>query len=181
MAKVIRQVRCVDTGEAIGDYRWLLESDLVDAEGSTLVVVQMNPSTASITKSDSTVGKVEHWARSNDFGRVLFTNLFAIRTPYQHQIVELSDNTYERAVGPENDRWLLEAARQGTVVAAWGKPDSSLIHWVDRRANEVVDLIGSKRLMIVGSLSGGRWPRHGRGWNFQPRLGPWSSAAQGND
>jgi hypothetical protein len=48
-----------DTGSKPGDYRWLLESDLLEATGPALVVVQMNPSTASETRSDSTVGKVE--------------------------------------------------------------------------------------------------------------------------
>ena len=62
-----RRVRCFDTGSEPGDYRWLLESDLLDATGPALVVVQMNPSTASETRSDSTVGKVEAWARANNF------------------------------------------------------------------------------------------------------------------
>lgn len=172
-----RLVRCSGTGSQAGDYRWLLEAKLVGADGPPLVVVQMNPSTASDTRSDSTVGKVESWARANDFGSVLFTNLFAIRTPYQPELIAWAGGSYERAVGPENDRWLLEAAAQGPVVAAWGKPDRSLLPWVRRRVPDVVELIGPNRLRLVGSLSGGRWPRHGRGWNFKPGLGPWDPSA----
>lgn len=179
MAKPQRRVRCCDTGNQPGDYRWLLEVELVGAVGPPLVVVQMNPSTATDTRSDPTVGKVENWARRNGFASVLFTNLFAIRTPTQDDVIALAGHDYEQAVGSENRRWLLEAAARGPVVAAWGEPQTPLLlPWVRRRVPEVVALIGPDRLRLVGPLSGGRWPRHGRGWNFDPKLGPWDPSAE---
>jgi len=52
--------------------------------------------------------KSKPWARANDFGSVLFTNLFAIRTPYQSEMIRLADGHYEQAVGPQNDNGFSE-------------------------------------------------------------------------
>lgn len=100
-------MRCEQTGTDPGDYRWLLEVRLVDCDGPPLVVVQLNPSTANDDRSDATVGKVEAWARRQEcYSSVIFTNLFAMRTAKQDNLVELAGGEYERAVGSENDGWL---------------------------------------------------------------------------
>lgn len=170
-------VRCEQTGSAPGDYRWLLEVDLIGSEGPGLVVIQLNPSTANDTASDPTVGKVEAWARRNGFGSVSFTNLFAMRTPDPRSLVSLAGADFAAAVGAANDRWLAHATESaGCVVAAWGAPVPSLRQWVAERAMVVVELVGREHLFTVGSLTSAGWPRHGRMWNGSPVLTRWGSA-----
>ena len=179
--KTRKVVRCERSGDRAGDYRWLLEVALLGSEsGGRLVVIQMNPSMASDSRSDPTVGKVESWARRHGFSSVVFLNLFAMRTPIQAELLGLAANDYSTAVGGENDAWITAATQNdGTVVAAWGKPDPALERWTLRRQTEVTALLGAGRVHRVGTLTQGRWPRHGRGWNGDVELRYWSLASTG--
>ena len=173
-----RVVRCHETGEGVGDYRWLLEIDLLDAEGPSLVVVGLNPSTASSRRSDPTLGKAEAWARRHGFGGVVLVNLFAFRTPDQALVPRLVAEDYERAVGEHTDQAIMEAAHLGPVVAAWGRPASALLQRAARRrAIAVVEAVGAGRMHLVGDLVDGSWPRHPRSWNHNPPLREWDAAA----
>lgn len=100
------------------DYRYSLLARTDAAGSASLVVVQCNPSRASGTRSDPTVGKVSNWAEENGFSSVTFLNLFARRSPSVHEISHLS---YVELVGPRNDEVLARhAAGNSTLVLAWG-------------------------------------------------------------
>ncbi|MGP1681246.1 MAG: DUF1643 domain-containing protein [Giesbergeria sp.] len=145
------------------DYRYSLRAQTAALGGASLVVIQCNPSRASGTRSDPTVGKVSNWAEENGFSSVTFLNLFARRSPRVHEISHLS---YSELVGPRNNEVLAShAGGDSTVVLAWGStlpvPDD-LYH---QRLAEIRDLLAGHPVHRVGALSGGRYPRHGRMWN----------------
>ncbi len=92
----------------------------------------------------------------------------------------LATKDYDVAVGgTENNRWLRMATSDRPAVAAWGRPDVAIQDWTVRRMHEVVGMIGTDKLSLVGALSYGRWPRHGRCWNGDPAMHPWDDAVLG--
>ena len=145
------------------DYRYSLVAR-TDASGSrSLAVVQCNPSRASGTRSDPTVGKVSNWAEENGLSSVTFLNLFARRSPQVHEISHLS---YVELVGPRSDEALTRhAASASTLVLAWGGTLPVPDELYCKRLAEVRALLAGRQVHRVGSLSGGRYPRHGRMWN----------------
>ncbi|QJD29330.1 DUF1643 domain-containing protein [Methylococcus geothermalis] len=149
------------------DYRYSLRAR-TDAAGSAfLVVVQCNPSRASGTRSDPTVGKVSNWAEENGFSSVTFLNLFARRSPSIHEISHLP---YVDLVGPRNDEVLaLHAAGASTLVLAWGSSLPVPEELYLKRLVEVRGLLMGRPAHRVGSLACGRYPRHGRMWNADNR------------
>lgn len=172
----VRSVRrCVETGPGQGDYRYLLEVDL-GVEGPHVVVVGKNPSTAGAARSDATLGKIEAWARRHGFGSVTFVNLFAVRETNPAAVMDLA---YADAVGPETDVWIEAAVGVAdVVVAAWGDPGDIAQATYDRRVAQLVGLVGEDRLSVVGPRTASGYPRHGRMWNNEPTLRPWSSPEQ---
>lgn len=167
--------RCVETGPRQGDYRYVLEVDL-GVEGPHLVVVGKNPSTAGAARSDATLGRIEAWARRHGFGSVTLVNLFAVRKTNPAAVMDLA---YADAVGPDNDVWIEEAVGVAdVVVAAWGDPGDIAHATYDRRVAQLVGFVGEDRLSVVGPLTASGYPRHGRMWNNEPTLRPWSSPEQ---
>lgn len=163
------------------DYRYSLLAK-TDAEGeASLVVVQCNPSLASGTRSDPTVGKVSSWAEENGFGSVRFLNLFARRSPKVHEISHL---LYADLVGPRNNEVLaFHATDNATWVLAWGGSLPVSQNLYHQRLLEVRGLLGDQPVHRVGALAYGRYPRHGKTWNAGYRsLEPleWSELLPGN-
>lgn len=78
--------------------------------------IGLNPSTADESASDPTIRRCLRFARDWGYGGLVMTNLFAWRAT-QPADMKASDHP----VGPENDHWLQQIARDaGIVVAAWG-------------------------------------------------------------
>ncbi|MCL6619303.1 MAG: DUF1643 domain-containing protein [Thermomonas hydrothermalis] len=149
------------------DYRYSLVARTDARGGKSLAVVQCNPSRASGTRSDPTVGKVSNWAEENGFGSVTFLNLFARRSPQVHEIRHLS---YVELVGPKNNEALARyTAGASTVVLAWGGTLPVPDELYRKRLAELRELLADRRVNRVGPLSGGRYPRHGRAWNADNR------------
>jgi hypothetical protein len=128
-------------------------------------VIQCNPSVACENKSDPTVGKVSIWAEESGFSEVVFLNLFSYISA---QTTDLVGKSYEDLVGPKNDEILARHIKNGgLVVLAWGGdvpvPDSSYL----RRLTEIKQLLDHAEITPnhVGTLSYGKYPRHGRMWN----------------
>lgn len=144
-------------------YRYSLVAR-TDARGSeSLAVVQCNPSRASGTRSDQTVGKVSIWAEENGFSSVTFLNLFARRSP---KVDEISHLSYAELVGPRNDETIARhAAHSSTLVLAWGGTMPVPNELYLNRLAELREMLAGRQIHRVGSLSGGRYPRHGRMWN----------------
>lgn len=159
------RVRCIP--EVYEAYRYLLEVDLQPA-GSRLAVILKNPSTASATRSDPTIGKVEAWARRQGFASLAYVNLFALRST---KPAPLNDYEYAHIVGPHNDRYILEAVQTAdTVVAAWGNSNGIEAARYERRIAEVLLLLDRVPLKVVGPRTRQGQPRHGLLWNYEPQL-----------
>ncbi len=145
-----------------------------EAPGPRLAVVLKNSSTASEERSDPTIGKVEAWARREGFASVVIVNLFAYRTPYAR---ELARHPYRKIVGPENDRYILAAAKGADLlVAAWGNPNGIDPELYDRRVGEVIRILRDFRIHAVGNLTRAGYPRHGLMWNGGVKAAPFKFA-----
>lgn len=145
------------------NYRYVLEVKTDAPAGKSLVVIQCNPSRASSTRSDPTVGKVSNWAEENVFCSVTFLNLFARRSP---SVDEISHLAYAELVGSKNNEALSRyAIAKSTFVLAWGGRLPVPEQLYSRRLSEVHDLLAEHPIHRVGALVYGRYPRHGRMWN----------------
>ena len=87
----------------------------------TVLVVMMNPSTASASADDPTVAKITRMAKrwhNEAYGRLLVGNTFAYRVTDQSRLLEVAD-----PIGPENNEWLMYMAGSASlVVLAYGTP-----------------------------------------------------------
>lgn len=98
-------------------YRYTLRRDWNDAIGAGVCMfLMLNPSTADVAKNDPTVGRCEQFARDWGYGSLIVANLFAYRATDPRDMKAVAD-----PVGPLNDYWISECARQADViVCAWG-------------------------------------------------------------
>lgn len=87
-----------------------------DKQRGTLNFIMLNPSHSTIDMSDQTVHNCELFAQKWGFQHLVVTNLFAYVTSNPCELKEES-----KPVGPANDRYLIQAARQAdSRIAAWG-------------------------------------------------------------
>ncbi len=78
--------------------------------------IMLNPSTADEVQDDPTIRRCIGYAKAWGYGGLCITNLFAFRTTEPNVMKAATD-----PVGPENDKWLTQCARDADiVVAAWG-------------------------------------------------------------
>lgn len=130
-----------------GGYRYTLRRQW--AVGDPLVFIGLNPSTADAERDDATVARCMLRARRLGYPGLLMLNVFALRSTDPAVLKHAGD-----PVGPENDRWLREAAAYDTLfVAAWGTlcpPE---------RAREVEAMFPPGRLWCLGRTKHGH-PRH---------------------
>lgn len=109
-----------DTGKSAvisedGLYRYRLTRGACHGSG-TVNFIMLNPSTADGVKDDPTIRRLISFARSAGWADLVVTNLFAFRSPDPKAMKAAVD-----PVGPENDRYILEAAREASAVfCAWG-------------------------------------------------------------
>ena len=76
----------------------------------------LNPSTSTAEESDPTVHNCELLACKWGFANLVVTNLFAYVTSKPDEL-----ETIRNPVGPSNNKYLIEAAREADLrVAAWG-------------------------------------------------------------
>jgi len=80
------------------------------------MVIGLNPSTADEVNDDPTVRRCINYAKDWGFAELCMTNLFAFRSTDPKRMKSEDD-----PIGPDNDRNLVQLARDaGVVVAAWG-------------------------------------------------------------
>jgi hypothetical protein len=78
--------------------------------------LMLNPSTADATQDDPTIRRCIGYAKAWGAGGLIVTNLFALRSTDPKALKRTPG-----AVGPENDRWIREAAMaSASTVCAWG-------------------------------------------------------------
>jgi hypothetical protein len=97
-----------------GDYRYTLGRKW--GEGPRVLWVMLNPSTADHRKDDPTLTRCLGFSRGWDFASLEVVNLFAYRSKDPADLTRVFD-----PLGPENDRWINDAAARATeVIVAWG-------------------------------------------------------------
>lgn len=97
-----------------GTYRYRLGRRW--AEGSTLLFVMLNPSTADADIDDPTIRRCIGFAQRGGFGALEVVNLYAYRATKPQ---DLRNAGYP--VGPDNDHHIVSAASDAaTVCVAWG-------------------------------------------------------------
>lgn len=107
-----------------GLYRYTLTRELSD-DPRTVNFVMLNPSRADHEVDDPTATRCIGYARRWGFGRLVLTNLFALRSTDPKALRSASDR-----IGPDNDRHLVEQARGASlVVCAWGNDGALGERW----------------------------------------------------
>lgn len=115
-------------GDPFDCYRYVAEYALrsfVEYEKlPTLMVVGMNPSTATHYQFDPTVAKVWRLAMRLGFVRLMMTNTFAYRATDQSRLMEVED-----PIGIDNDSWLRGCASStDMILMAYGTPNFRPLH-----------------------------------------------------
>lgn len=98
-------------------YRYTLWRNIssLDGEGYAMFI-GLNPSTADEVLDDPTIRRCMAFAQAWGYGALCMTNLFAFRATKPADMLAAAD-----PIGPENDKHLIDLARDaGVVVAAWG-------------------------------------------------------------
>ena len=108
----------------------------------TILFLMLNPSTATESTNDPTIGRCHRFAVGWNGGRhggYVICNLFSLITP-DRRLLELSG---DRLRLQENDRHISEAlGRAGRLICAWG--GSGADRFIRLRASQVVELIRSE-------------------------------------
>lgn len=109
----------------------------------------LNPSTADESSDDPTLRRCIGFARQWGLGGLHVVNLYAFRATQPADLWTAAD-----PVGPENNRYLEDAAASDEVlVAAWG------VHAKQARVAEVLSIPGFDRLTCLRTTKGGA-PSH---------------------
>lgn len=136
-----------------GTYRYELCRSWA-SDGSTLVAVMLNPSTADASQDDPTIRRLIAFAKGWGHVRLRVVNLFAYRSVDPHDLAASSD-----PVGPDNDRHIAAAAvdPEAQVLCAWGA-----LGGIRSRNRAVMRLLvnaGRQHVHRFGLTKGGH-PRH---------------------
>lgn len=126
-------------------YRYVLwrEWDMLNPEYA--MFIGLNPSTADEIEDDPTIRRCAGYAKLWGYGALCMTNLFAYRATEREVMKK-----YPSPVGAENDRWLVECAREAAiVVAAWGADGGHR-----QRDRAVIRLLGRKLLCLTRTKEG---------------------------
>jgi hypothetical protein len=102
-----------------GKYRYRIERQInkyANFNPSIINFIMLNPSTADASHNDPTLARVEQFARSFGYDKLVVTNLFALRATNPAQL-----RTEDDPVGPGNESHLVACAIEShLVVLAWG-------------------------------------------------------------
>lgn len=112
-----------------GRYRYALGRTWWDDYSAKLVVIGLNPSTATHEVLDPTLRKIQKFARRDEFGGFVMLNCFGLRSTDPRGVRDAL-RAGEDAFGPENERIVrsvVAGVTLGKVVAAWGKPSFRLM------------------------------------------------------
>lgn len=96
-------------------YRYTLYREW-NADKPLLMIIGLNPSTADEIQDDPTIRRCIGFAKDWKFGRLIMTNLFAIRGTDPKILKEVPD-----PIGRENDMYLEYSAKKAQlIIGAWG-------------------------------------------------------------
>lgn len=144
------------------------------ADGSIVMWIGLNPSTANSEQLDPTLRRIKSFSASWGHGAFVMTNLFAFRSTDPDVLWRRFEmqrgSTLEGVsiVGEDNDATLrLEAKLAHTIVACWGVHGS-----LGGRADQVRRLLSAHRLHHLGLTKSGQ-PRHPLYLKASTPLQPW--------
>ena len=137
-----------------GRYRYSLTRSW--GEGSRVLFVMLNPSTADAAVDDPTIRRCIGFARSWGHGSLEVVNLWAFRATEPSEL-RAALKRGEDAIGPFNDHFIARAAeRAQLIVAAWGAHIAGAK--MQTRATVVRAALGAS-VSCLGWSSGNQ-PRH---------------------
>jgi hypothetical protein len=129
-------------------YRYTLWREWDMFNPSYAMFIGLNPSTADEVKDDPTIRRCIGFAKEWGYGALCMTNIFAFRATDPRDMKAEPD-----PVGPNNDQWLAECAKNASIViAAWGAHGKH-----QARDEKVLKLIGN--VNCLGITREGH-PRH---------------------
>jgi hypothetical protein len=137
-----------------------------------LLVIGLNPSTATREKSDTTVAKVEQVAATNNYNGFVMLNLYPVRATDFRKL----PSTVNRAAFNANLDQIEEVVartKNPTIWAAWGENVTYHQYFADAR-DELVNRLAvfNVQWMRFGSLTKYSHPRHpsrlSYAWEFEP-------------
>lgn len=125
-------------------WRYTLTRMLADDESApfgTAMFIGLNPSTADEVQDDPTVRRMIGFATRWGYRRLIVCNAFAYRATDPKKLRGLSRIA---AIGPENNRYLIQESRRADlVVAAWGAGGSLL-----DRSQEIVRMMNAEQVRL---------------------------------
>lgn len=134
----------------------------------TLVFIMLNPSTADEETNDPTVERCQRRAAALDYGGLVVLNIFALRATDPGILYRAKD-----PVGPQNDEWILGAARSDRdIVCAWGAHGA-----LGGRGTAVRKLLAAaspRSIYHLGMTKEGH-PRHPLYVSYSQPLVPWNT------
>jgi len=139
-------------------YRYRLTREW-DADRPVVNFIGLNPSTADALVDDPTIRRCIGFAKRWGFGKLIMTNLFALRCTDPAKLCFAAVDP----IGPQTNGWLeTSAAEASLVVAAWGAVDGLMrddVRFAQRRAVVVCNLIFTTSIHALGFTKAG-FPRH---------------------
>ena len=130
-------------------YRYTLWRQWDFTNPSYAMFIGLNPSTADEVQNDPTVARCIDYSMRWGFGALCMMNIFSFRATLP-TVMKAQPNP----VGKDNNRWLVQIARDASViVAAWGTHGSHL-----NRHQEVIALLGDKLHCLKETKDG--FPSH---------------------
>lgn len=113
--------------------------------------VMLNPSQGNQSQDDRTLQRCISYAKHWGYDGIKVVNLFAYISTDPKELKGQVD-----AVGPENDKYVLDAAhRSERVIVAWGKKT-----FAQGRIDEVLELLSFVDLYAIEVTNCGRYPKH---------------------
>lgn len=125
-----------------------------EADGTTLLFIMLNPSTADASVDDPTIRRCIGFGRKLGHRAIDVVNLFAFRSTQPRVLVTAQD-----PIGPDNNKHIFQAIGSASaVICAWGafaytKPE------LRRRARVVTTMVPTDRTWALGITAQGA-PAH---------------------
>lgn len=142
-----------------------------------LLVIGLNPSTATQVESDTTVAKVERVAAMHEYEGFVMLNLYPIRATDFRTL----PSTVNRAAFIANlgqIEQVVGSMRNPTVWAAWGDNVTHHTYFLDARDELATRLaVHNVRWMRFGKLTAAGHPRHPSRLSYAWNFGPFDPAA----
>lgn len=155
-------------------YRWWLTRNWSATNCRPLIACGLNPSTATATKPDQTIGKDVGFAKRWGCGWMAKVNAYGYRTK-KPAVMKRAQKSGVDIVGADNDRWLrhafeLAVAHSGIILVAWG---ANIEPERQRAIAELLDATPGAQPMCLGTNDNGT-PTHELYKAWTTELIPWS-------